>query len=244
MPACVCDPTVVDGFHYSEWVATFSGECVYTPLEFTAFLCGLLALACFIVGLLPQMYKNYQRGDVEGLSLGLLIIWATGDVTGFLGAILTPQSVTLRLCSAYFVFLSICSFAQYAYYSNKTALRKLQIEDGDETSTLISEVVDVPEDDRGSVTPASHRSQGYGALDKVVVVSTVMIGLLALAGATEALVIGADGHGEGSSAAMPICGDVAPQTPSARHIGEVAAWISGIMYFSSRYVLVVVLESA
>ncbi|TPX55692.1 hypothetical protein PhCBS80983_g05104 [Powellomyces hirtus] len=255
-PPCVCDPPVVDGYEYVEWIAHHTGECVYTPLQFSAFMCGMLALACFVVGLLPQMYKNYTRGDVSGLSLGLLTIWAVGDVTGLVGAVLTGQSVAQRLCAGYFVLLSGVAFGQYGYYvrKNKNANQKRGKGEGvlEESGLLgVEEEEGGAGGDGGSAGWGSRRPR-YGTLDKILVATTLLAAVASLAAVHPASAT-AESRGHGGvlltpsppppqhqqqppppSVDTPTCGTTLPQDPWVRHIGAAVAWISGLLYFSSR----------
>ncbi|KAI8919099.1 hypothetical protein DFJ77DRAFT_497609 [Powellomyces hirtus] len=247
-PPCVCDPPVVDGYEYVEWIAHHTGECVYTPLQFSAFVCGMLALACFVVGLLPQMYKNYTRGDVSGLSLGLLTIWAVGDVTGLVGAVLTGQSVAQRLCAGYFVLLSGVAFAQYGYYVRKNRNRNTNRGVLEESGLLVEE-----EGAGGDGASAGwgRRHPRYGTLDKILVATTLLAAVASLA-AVHPVSATAESGGHGGvlvllapspppqhqqqppSVDTPTCGTTLPQDPWVRHIGAAVAWISGLLYFSSR----------
>ncbi|KAJ3167973.1 PQ loop repeat-containing protein 2 [Geranomyces variabilis] len=228
--ACACDPPMWDGHPYIPWLSYYAGECIYTPKQVVAFVCGLVALACFVVGLFPQMWKNYCRGDVSGLSLGLLLTWALGDITGFVGAVLTKQSLPVRLCAGYFLLLSAASFAQYFYYVNKNASKnalpeRVKITDED---TLVESSADSGQEDNESAPLVRRHSTSpptYSTLDRVVISTTLVLALAAV-------VSGKNSH----PSKLPLCNAAAlrPTTPSAHLAGALTAWISGLLYFTSR----------
>ncbi|TPX64157.1 hypothetical protein SpCBS45565_g06124 [Spizellomyces sp. 'palustris'] len=213
-PPCTCDPPVVDGYRYIQWIGTYFGDCIRTPWEQAAFWCGMVGLACFVVALVPQMWKNYKRQSVEGLSLGLLLIWALGDVTNFLGTILTNQTPTMKFTGAYFMLLSMVSFLQYFYYWHK------------ERSRHISEEVEPLVASDEEVTVSERR--GYGTVDRITVVVAVMVGLLGLASVAEGRSI------MEIISELPLCDETMSTTLWMRIVGNIMAWISGLLYFSSR----------
>ncbi|KAJ3158966.1 PQ loop repeat-containing protein 2 [Geranomyces michiganensis] len=254
MAACTCDPLVVDGYRYIPWISYYAGECIYTPKQVVALVFGLVALACFVVGLFPQMWKNYRRGDVSGLSLGLLLTWALGDITGFIGAILTKQSLPVRLCAAYFLLLSATLFAQYFYYVNrsasKMALPAERINDDDDDAHY--DRVDGPasishhqDDDESAplvVRRQSPSPPAYSTLDRVIISTSLVISLLAAVASAHHH--GHHHHNDTTPAAPPppppprppLCNAAAllPTTPSVHFAGALTAWVSGLLYFYSR----------
>jgi hypothetical protein len=52
---CTCDPPILDGHPYIQWIGTIFGDCVRTPVEITSFALGLVSLFCYIIALFPQM---------------------------------------------------------------------------------------------------------------------------------------------------------------------------------------------
>ncbi|KAI8824202.1 PQ loop repeat-domain-containing protein [Fimicolochytrium jonesii] len=264
--SCVCDPAVVDGYRYVEWIASWAGECVHTPREIQAFACGIAALFCFLVGLLPQMYKNYKRGDVEGLSFALLCIWAMGDVTNLIGAIMTRQTFAMKLCGTYFVFLSIASFVQYFHYkktndasgAGRAAIRAADEEiatkpagdDPDRTATETDPLLhQIPIPHQSSSQPrsaqrhyAGGRSHVPTVLERVTATTALILALAAVFASVEAaptsemlMMRGDQPDGTAPILPPPSCdGQDKLQDPWVAHTGEVIAWISGLMYFSSR----------
>lgn len=60
----------------------------------------------------PQIYKNYQRKSVEGLSLVFLFQWIAGDVLNLIGCILTRQLAFQVAVATWFVLVDVVLTAQ------------------------------------------------------------------------------------------------------------------------------------
>ncbi|KAI9105259.1 PQ loop repeat-domain-containing protein [Phlyctochytrium arcticum] len=257
---CTCDPASIDGNRYVQWIGTYFGDCIRTPTEKWSFGFGMVALACFVIGLVPQMWKNYQRKSVEGLSLGLLSIWALGDITNFLGAVLTHQTPTMRYTGLYFVFLSIMSFLQYFYYkapahSGETEPLLSIADESDpdwkprgrpsnvthtidthssSTSIFANSTSTSPTSETTLLDESIQRSpRAYGTplrMDRTVLQIAVAISLLSCVSA---------GLSERSlvmseDPPLKLCDEDAAVAPWVEQFGIVMAWISGTLYFSSR----------
>lgn len=115
-PACVCIPEVVEGSHYFLWIAKYLHKCIYTPIELLSYICGKLGILAFIIGFLPQLYKNHVRQSVDGLSFWLVLSWFLGDVTNFVGALLTNQKDTVIQTGLWFCCMSIITLSQFFYF--------------------------------------------------------------------------------------------------------------------------------
>ncbi len=72
---CICEPAQISGYDYSTWIAQVFHDCVYTPTDYISFALGMLSLALYMVSMVPQLWSNYCRKTVEGLSLGFLTVW-------------------------------------------------------------------------------------------------------------------------------------------------------------------------
>ncbi|KAJ1556721.1 PQ loop repeat-containing protein 2, partial [Cladochytrium tenue] len=116
--ACVCDPAEKDGYPYIPLIAIWFGDCVRTPTEILSFSSGLLSLFCYVFALFPQLWLNFQRKSVEGLSGALLVLWAFGDCCNLVGTILTNQLATQVDVAVYFVAVDIVIVLQYLWYSS------------------------------------------------------------------------------------------------------------------------------
>ena len=114
---CRCNPVAVGNHHYVQWIGTYFGDCIYTPMDQISFWIGLIGIMAYAVAMFPQYIKNYQRKSVEGLSAGLVILWMCGDVSNLIGTFFTNQFVTQRLTAMYFVLTDLILAAQYVWYS-------------------------------------------------------------------------------------------------------------------------------
>ncbi|KAJ1558889.1 hypothetical protein HK096_009190 [Nowakowskiella sp. JEL0078] len=117
---CTCDPISKDGYQYVQWIGTYLGDCVRTPIEIIAFLIGIISILAFIVAMFPQMWKNYKRKTVEGFSFGLLVLWTFGDISNLFGAILTGQLAYQKLVGFYFLLMDILLGLQFFWYKSYT----------------------------------------------------------------------------------------------------------------------------
>jgi hypothetical protein len=43
-----------------------------------------MSIACWLVVYTPQIWENYQLKSGEGLSVGFVVLWLMGDLTGLL----------------------------------------------------------------------------------------------------------------------------------------------------------------
>ncbi|KAJ3369834.1 hypothetical protein GGF31_004906 [Allomyces arbusculus] len=116
-PPCVCDPLEIDGHAFSPFWGMVFGECIYTPKQQFAIICGLVSIVLYGVALVPQFKLNYQRKSVEGLSWGLFAVWTLGDLCNTAGAFLTQQFATQRWTGVYFLFTEFLCLAQILYYT-------------------------------------------------------------------------------------------------------------------------------
>ena len=96
------------------------------PKAWCAFanICGDISCAIWFVVLVPQIWKNWKRRSVEGLS----ILWATANFTASLANVFFALSVALPMC---FKILAVCKpilefpiLLQFWFYSKHTMLMK------------------------------------------------------------------------------------------------------------------------
>ncbi|KAJ3219981.1 PQ loop repeat-containing protein 2 [Dinochytrium kinnereticum] len=119
-------------------IGTWFGDCVRTPAEIASFSSGIASLLCYIVALFPQMWMNYKRKSVEGLSAGLVVIWAFGDICNLTGAILTNQLRTQVFVATYFVLVDIVIVLQFLWYTKlRVLIFHLQPREGTEREPLL-----------------------------------------------------------------------------------------------------------
>lgn len=103
--SCVCEPEFIDGNRFIQFIGTYFGDCVYSNQDLASWCFGMLSLLTFIVVFLPQVWLNFTRKAVTGLSFGLLGLWVS---LGRLSLFIRPHFLTL-LCL--FWLRRRCSFA-------------------------------------------------------------------------------------------------------------------------------------
>jgi uncharacterized protein with PQ loop repeat len=113
-----CFPTQ-QGHPYIPWIYKVFGDCIYTPLEQASFGIGLSSLGFWAISQIPQVITNCRRSDASSLSPFFLLIWAIGDSTNLLGAILTGQLATQIVTAIFFCLMSFVLILQWLYYTLK-----------------------------------------------------------------------------------------------------------------------------
>ena len=124
MPAtagCVCVPAERDGFAYNPWLSHLTHSCVYSPRDTLAVLLGFLNICFWLVSQMPQMWENYQRGSVQGLSFSFLLGWCLADAAALLGCILTSQEAYMTGTAGYFVCSDVVLMGQFVFYYAREA---------------------------------------------------------------------------------------------------------------------------
>ena len=237
---CVCSPLSVDGFEYVPWIGRLFGDCVYTPTDQASFVLGLISLGAYILSLLPQLWHNFNRKSVEGLSFSLVLVWAVADMLNFMGTLLTHQLPIQRTVSLYFLLTDFVSVGQYLWYENvypwttsrRGQSRRVQFAKGSGLRSGGSSAADLVAGEETPLLASTRGSQQHRrspGLNKWILSKTLLLGCgvtLVAAGFEDSLV--AMDH-------LPLC--------DAKNVGRVAfifgsttAWISGLLYFYSRYV--------
>lgn len=245
----MCDPEFKDGKRYVEWIGLYFRDCVYTPLEISAFCFGMMSVICFLVAFFPQLYKNFKRKSVDGLSLQFLFVCLLGDISNVLGAFLTNQYPTVKYTGLCFVITELIVILQYFYYTrfyrrmagvNEYLYVKQNDEDDedydgscstpndtqnqllyDERITRSTEETPLLKDQRNG-TSGSPWFKGRNSVLQIAVITTLS---LCIPVATSKL---------SEITQMPLCNAEAEVEDYARIIGEVLAWCSGLFYFGSR----------
>ncbi|KAE8230732.1 hypothetical protein CF326_g4260 [Tilletia indica] len=80
---------------------------------------GSASFAIWLLAQTPQIYENYARGSVSGLSPFFLIQWMFGDLTNLIGAVLTHQLFFQVALASYFCSIDTVLLGQFWYYSRK-----------------------------------------------------------------------------------------------------------------------------
>ncbi|RIA91818.1 PQ loop repeat-domain-containing protein [Glomus cerebriforme] len=112
-----CDSISNEGIAYIEWIHTILGSCVYGNKGLISYILGYVTIACWLNAQLPQLITNYKNKSVDGLSLPFLVSWLLGDISSFFGGILTDQLPFQIYLAAYFCVVDFILFFQYFYYT-------------------------------------------------------------------------------------------------------------------------------
>ncbi|RKP14698.1 PQ loop repeat-domain-containing protein, partial [Piptocephalis cylindrospora] len=79
---------------------------------------GYMSIFFWLNAQVPQLYTNYLLGSAASLSLPFLLIWLLGDITNFLGCILTNQLPFQRYLALYFCLIDLSLLIQFFYYEH------------------------------------------------------------------------------------------------------------------------------
>ena len=82
-------------------------------------LTGTFSFVIWLFAQSPQLYENYRRGSVDGLSPVFLTQWMLGDATNLIGCVLTQQLPFQIAVATYFCCIDVCIMVQFVYYWNK-----------------------------------------------------------------------------------------------------------------------------
>lgn len=80
---------------------------------------GSLSVCTWICAQIPQIHENYVNKSVDGLSLAFLAVWIAGDVSGFLGCIMTGQLGFQTVLSCYYCCMDLILCIQYYLYTRE-----------------------------------------------------------------------------------------------------------------------------
>jgi len=218
---CVCDPTESYGYGYISWIGNIFDTCVYTPREQTAFYFGLLNICLWLVAQLPQLVENYRLGRAESLSLGFLITWLLGDITNFIGCIFTNQSRVQLYTAYYFIFMDCLILGQWAYYYFKNGPRK-----------PVDQVLwDPAGDPPDSPTQRRLNSTFLGVIGLGSLLGVWSLSIIA----TTSNVWGGSLSSSRSLLDSSTCNAEVDLSEAGEIVGDISAWISGVLYFSARF---------
>lgn len=79
-------------------------------------LSGSISFCVWLVAQLPQLIETYQNKTVDGISPYFFLIWLVGDITSFVGCILTKQLYFQYVIALYFLLNDVILCGQYYYY--------------------------------------------------------------------------------------------------------------------------------
>lgn len=89
-------------------------------------LSGSFSFVIWLFAQSPQLYENYRRGSVEGLSPVFLTQWMLGDATNLIGSLLTQQLPFQIAVATYFCCVDVCIMVQFVYYWRKASKERAQ----------------------------------------------------------------------------------------------------------------------
>ena len=232
-------------------VVLISLHSAWTPANQTGFYFGQLQLLFFLVAQLPQIWQNYKRKSVEGLSLNFLLVWYThlslsffvppsnrqrrhlkrlptnyrllGDVTNFLGAFLTNLQFSIKATSVYFLLMDAILLGQFAYYVYQRRRK----------ARLLRLRPDTPGTTSGGPSPAEPVVMTMPIAWMVLCLGVVMARPIAEVIVNNGSLL----HGKPESYWLGLqqC-DAKAQIPRGLEIvGIICAWVSASCYFFSRY---------
>lgn len=80
---------------------------------------GSISIACWIIVFAPQIYENFKRKSLEGLSLTFIVLWLAGDVFNVLGAVLQGVLPTMITLAVYYTLADIVLLWQCLAYGDE-----------------------------------------------------------------------------------------------------------------------------
>ncbi|XP_071840417.1 lysosomal amino acid transporter 1 homolog isoform X2 [Apostichopus japonicus] len=107
-----------------------SGDCMFTDSEdLIGYIFGVVSGICYFMSRSPQLYKNFKRKSVEGISIFMFIITVLGNLTYGLSVILEDTSLVF-LCrhlpwlvgSIGTLVFDVSLLLQFAVYGKKPSL--------------------------------------------------------------------------------------------------------------------------
>ena len=204
-----------------------------------------ISIVAWIVVFSPQIYKNFQRGSSDGLSLQFLAVWLLGDIFNVVGAVLQGVRPTMIILAIYFTVADVVLLAQCLFYSGFTWKRDdavspmrgtEEIEYSDERTTLLhgSMVANERQGPDNSSSSSNETCVFKGPADSPThnclhthVKNMVIVILVCATGMVSWYL----------SHQSPSHGDAAPvqEIPSVDVLGQVFGWLCAFLYLCSRF---------
>ncbi|GMM38443.1 hypothetical protein DASC09_057820 [Saccharomycopsis crataegensis] len=79
---------------------------------------GSVSFACWIVLLIPQLIEQWKLKSADGISLGTVLIWVTGDLANLVGAIWAGLLPPVILLAVWFLIIDGSLLTSYIYYTH------------------------------------------------------------------------------------------------------------------------------
>lgn len=242
----------IDGHNWNRFIARNLHECIYTPLDYTAFSIGWTSLVFWFCCQIPQFYKvrldfkvsllpnvfaskhsarvqNYKNKSAAALSIVFLAEWFAGDLLNLVSSFLTGQLTTQIATATLFVCMDLCLCSQWIYYSKIYVKRDEEEEEEGQDEENLYQVID-NDDDR------KHKED----FDKQHVSSFAMFTPLLMFGGGVFLLNRYNLETTGMHGAMrhlmstKECDATAIGNDTTKTIGVVLAYCSATVYLTSR----------
>lgn len=128
--------------NYIKWIYDLFGDCIVSIREKIGFGIGLSSTFIWMWAQIPQMVMNYKNKKTDGISPGFLCLLVTGDLSNFLGIVITHGLATQYFTSLWFLFSDFLVSVQYVYYTfiRPKCLRK-ELNDGIEIDPNNNEIL-------------------------------------------------------------------------------------------------------
>ncbi|CAA0809777.1 PQ-loop repeat family protein / transmembrane family protein [Striga hermonthica] len=106
--------------HCSQWARKLMGYCLCGKRDMLSLDLGVISVVSWCVAEVPQLVTNYRSKSAEGLSILFLTTWIVGDALNLFGCILEPATVSLLMCSAFYLYTitTLILFSQAIYYGH------------------------------------------------------------------------------------------------------------------------------
>jgi uncharacterized protein with PQ loop repeat len=185
----------------------------------------MAGLLFYLLSMSPQIWHNYKRKSVDGLSPSLFILWIVGDACNLLGTLLTSQVTTSQYTGMYFVItdaICVLQLIWYRYIRRTSKPYDIQEEEDEETASLLQN------DDEKEPCNA-HTSVVSGKRTSLAVSSSLAFLACLCAPSVMALTSKAL-----HTMQAPPCLLQPDLSPTLVTVGSVLSWLSGSCYFFSR----------
>ncbi|ELP94748.1 hypothetical protein EIN_341160 [Entamoeba invadens IP1] len=246
--SCYCPP--VNGAEAISFFQDYTHNCFYDGVDVFSYICGLINIMFWMFAQFPQIYQTFKSKKPESLSITFLVMWLGGDLTNLIGCIFTNQTQVQLLTSIYFVLIDIVMLSQYAWYllicrkkyskdkylnlsdppsptrfnsnsnSSSNTMKKDDEIDGFDQNNKNSPEIQIENVETQNDTYANNTN----FLIVVLIVTVSVFGQDILS----------ENNSTNSSNNLPICG-VKDSGLTERIIGDVSAWVSGLLYFFGRF---------
>ncbi|VEU21748.1 DEKNAAC102639 [Brettanomyces naardenensis] len=127
--------------HYSSLVSQLEvDEYIPSPLRLRlSSLSGSIALACWLVLIIPQLVEMWRVRNVDGISPLFLLSWTIGDVANVIGAIWGGLLPEVILTGLWFLFADISTLSCFYYLKYLSPWKIEVVASTDEESPLLQD---------------------------------------------------------------------------------------------------------